>query len=65
MGTIRELSRMNWHVYKVFKDVTPEKFAPTLADAGFHVTAIVLDVLSYDDMYHLAGNKISKIEEKG
>jgi len=24
-----------------------------------------LDVLSYDDMYHLAGNKISKIEEKG
>jgi len=41
MGTIRELSRMNWHVYKVFKDVTPEKFAPTLADAGFHVTAIV------------------------
>ena len=41
MGTIRELSRMNWHVYKVFKDVTPEKFAPTLAEAGFHVTAIV------------------------
>lgn len=41
MGTIRELSRMNWHVYKVFKDVTPEKFAPTLAEAGFHVTTIV------------------------
>ena len=41
MGTIRELSRMNWHVYKVFKDVTPEKFAPTLAESGFHVTAIV------------------------
>lgn len=41
MGTIRELSRMNWHVYKVFKDITPEKFAPTLAESGFHVTAIV------------------------
>ncbi|UCD11732.1 MAG: hypothetical protein JSU88_01160 [Nitrospinaceae bacterium] len=41
MGTIRELSRMNWHVYKVFKDVTPEKFAPTLAESGFHVTTIV------------------------
>jgi len=41
MGTIRELSRMNWHIYKVFKDVTPEKFAPTLAEAGFHVTTIV------------------------
>ena len=41
MGTIRELSRMNWHIYKVFKDVTPEKFAPTLAESGFHVTAIV------------------------
>jgi len=41
MGTIRELSRMNWHIYKVFKDVTPEKFAPTLADSGFHVTTIV------------------------
>jgi cytochrome bd-type quinol oxidase subunit 1 len=41
MGTIRELSRMNWHIYKVFKDVTPEKFAPALADSGFHVTTIV------------------------
>jgi hypothetical protein len=41
MGTIRELSRMNWHIYKVFKDVTPEKFAPSLAESGFHVTAIV------------------------
>ena len=41
MGTIRELSRMNWHIYKVFKDVTPEKFAPTLAESGFHVTVIV------------------------
>jgi cytochrome bd ubiquinol oxidase subunit I len=41
MGTIRELSRMNWHIYKVFKDVTPEKFAPTLAESGFHVTTIV------------------------
>lgn len=41
MGTIRELSRMDWHIYKVFKDVTPEKFAPALAESGFHVTAIV------------------------
>ncbi len=41
MGTIRELSRMNWHIYKVFKDVTPEKFTPTLAESGFHVTTIV------------------------
>jgi len=35
------LSRMNWHIYKVFKDVTPEKFAPTLAESGFFVTTIV------------------------
>ncbi len=41
MGVIRELSRMNWHVYKVFKDVTPEKFTPSLAESGFHVTTIV------------------------
>ena len=41
MGTIRELSRMNWHIYKVVKDVTPEKFAPSLAESGFHVTVIV------------------------
>jgi len=38
---IRELSRMNWHIYKVFKDVTPEKFAPTLAESGLFVTSIV------------------------
>ncbi|MFQ5450349.1 MAG: cytochrome ubiquinol oxidase subunit I [Nitrospinaceae bacterium] len=41
MGTIRELSRMNWHIYKVFKDITPEKFTPTLGDSGFFVTTIV------------------------
>jgi cytochrome bd-type quinol oxidase subunit 1 len=41
MGTIRELSRMNWHVYKVFKDVTPDKFTPELADAGMFVTEVV------------------------
>ena len=41
MGTIRELSRMNCHIYKVFKDVTPEKFAPSLAESGFHVTTVV------------------------
>ncbi|MFQ5481821.1 MAG: cytochrome ubiquinol oxidase subunit I, partial [Nitrospinaceae bacterium] len=41
MGVIRELSRMNWHIYKVFKDVTPEKFAPTLAESGLYVTYIV------------------------
>ncbi|MZH04234.1 MAG: hypothetical protein F3743_02390 [Nitrospinae bacterium] len=41
MGTIRSLSRMNWHIYKVYKDVTPEKFAPSLAESGFHVTTVV------------------------
>ncbi len=41
MGTIRELSRMNWHIYKVFKDVTPEKYAPTLAESGIYITGIV------------------------
>jgi hypothetical protein len=41
MGTIRELSRMNWHIYKVFKDVTPEKFAPSLAESGVFVTGVV------------------------
>ena len=41
MGTIRELSRMNWHIYKVFKDVTPEKYAPTLAESGIFVTCVV------------------------
>ncbi|MFQ5673087.1 MAG: hypothetical protein ACE5G9_08330 [Nitrospinales bacterium] len=41
MGTIRELSRMNWHIYRVFKDITPDKFAPTLANAGMQVTEIV------------------------
>ncbi|MCH8208030.1 MAG: hypothetical protein IIA62_03085 [Nitrospinae bacterium] len=41
MGTIRELSRMNWHIYKVYKDITPEKFTPTLAESGLFVTEIV------------------------
>ncbi len=41
MGTIRELSRMNWHIYKVFKDVTVDKYTPSLAESGFFVTTIV------------------------
>ena len=32
---------MNWHVYKVFKDVTPEQYAPTLAESGIFVTGVV------------------------
>ena len=32
---------MNWHIYKVFKDVTPDKFTPALADAGLFVTEVV------------------------
>ena len=38
---IKENSPTIENIYKVFKDVTPEKFAPSLAESGFHVTAIV------------------------
>ena len=32
---------MNWHIYKVYKDITPEKFTPSLAESGLFVTEIV------------------------
>ncbi len=41
MGAIRELARMNYHVYKVFKDMTVDAFTPTLAYASVVVTGIV------------------------
>lgn len=41
MGAIRELSRMNYHVYKVFKDMTIDAFTPTLAYSTVVVTGIV------------------------
>jgi len=70
MGTIRELSRMNWHIYKVFKDVTPEKFAPTLAESGFLVTTIVwgffiiMTAIIWIGIQYPKGQK-EKPEEKG
>ena len=41
MGSIRELSRKNYHVYRVFKDMTPDAFTPTLAYAATLMTVIV------------------------
>ena len=64
MGTIRELSRMNWHIYKVFKDVTPEKFTPTLAESGFHVTTIVWTFFIIMTCIIWLGIKYPKSKEK-
>ncbi|MBI5599436.1 MAG: cytochrome ubiquinol oxidase subunit I [Deltaproteobacteria bacterium] len=38
MGSIRELARKNYHVYRVFKDVTPDAYTPTLQHAAIIVT---------------------------
>jgi cytochrome bd-type quinol oxidase subunit 1 len=42
MGAIRELARKNFHVYRVFKDMTPDAHTPTLRHTGLLVTAITL-----------------------
>ncbi len=65
MGTIRELSRMNWHIYKVFKDITPEKFTPALADAGFTVTKIVWTFFIIMTAIIWLGIKYPKTKKKG
>lgn len=41
MGALRELARMNFHVYKVFKDMTPDAFTPTLAYSATMTTGVV------------------------
>lgn len=42
MGAIRELARKNYHVYRVFKDMTPDAYTPTLQHAGMMVTSVTL-----------------------
>ena len=39
MGSIRELARKNYHVYRVFKDMTPDAYTPTLAHGVVMITA--------------------------
>lgn len=39
MGSIRELARKNYHVYRVFKDMTPDAYTPTLAHGVLMITA--------------------------
>jgi cytochrome bd-type quinol oxidase subunit 1 len=38
MGAVRELARKNYHVYRVFKDVTTDANTPSLLHAGYVVT---------------------------
>ena len=42
MGAIRELARKNYHVYRVFKDMTADAYTPTLQHTGAIVTAVTL-----------------------
>jgi hypothetical protein len=42
MGALRELARKNFHVYRVFKDLTPDAHTPTLRHTGFMTTGITL-----------------------
>ncbi len=42
MGAIRELARKNYHVYRVFKDMTPDAHTPTLQHTGMMVTSVTL-----------------------
>ncbi len=64
MGTIRELSRMNWHIYKVYKDITVENFTPTLASSGFFVTTIVWTFFIIMTAIIWLGIKYPKVRKK-
>ena len=42
MGAIRSLARRNFHVYRVFKDMTPDAYTPALKDSSLLITEITL-----------------------
>lgn len=42
MGALRELARKNYHVYRVFKDMTLDAHTPTLLHSGMIVTFVTL-----------------------
>jgi cytochrome bd-type quinol oxidase subunit 1 len=58
MGSIRELSRKNYHVYRVFKDMTPDAYTPTLAHGAVLITAaawiffIILSFVIWMQLYY-------------
>jgi hypothetical protein len=68
MGAIRELARKNFHVYRVFKDMTPDAHTPTLRHAGFLVTSITLAffaVLMFIIWMQLKFSKAQSAEDSG
>ena len=42
MGAVRSLARRNFHVYRVFKDMTVDAYTPALKDASLLITEITL-----------------------
>ncbi len=68
MGAIRELARKNYHVYRVFKDMTPDAHTPTLRHTGLLVTAITLAffaILGGIIWMQLKFSKAKSVEDSG
>ena len=52
MGAIRELARKNYHVYRVFKDMTPDAYPdPSTHRHDGHLG--YLDILRCPVLYHM------------
>jgi len=63
MGAIRELARRNYHVYRVFKDMTPDAHTPTLAHGAVMITIstwIFFAILSFIIWMQLSYGKPQK-----
>ena len=63
MGAIRELARRNYHVYRVFKDMTPDAHTPTLAHGAVMITIstwIFFAILSFIIWMQLSYGKRSE-----
>jgi cytochrome bd-type quinol oxidase subunit 1 len=68
MGAIRELARKNYHVYRVFKDMTPDAYTPTLQHTGMIVTLITLiffATLSFIVWMQLKFSKVEAVKDSG
>ena len=64
MGAIRELSRQDWHVYRVLRDTTPHWYTTPLGQTSIMVGIITMIFFSLMAFIFLVGFKFGKTERE-
>ena len=64
MGAIRELSRQDWHVYRVLRDTTPQWYTTPLGRTSIMVGIVTMIFLTLMAFIFWIGFKLGKPEQE-